>query len=324
VTRHALHKLIVFACILTLAGCGKEEAASPDQAADGGDQAEAIGVILDADQQSKLGVTVAPVQAAQYQQTIDGQGTVVDIQAIAQSIADLTTAEAAVTASEAALKRAEGLFKADTSISKETLEAARRQSVADEASLALAKTKASIAYGSDAPWLKSKRRSAIMKRLTSGASAIVQASFPSGLSGGTPSTLAIRKVGEPVTGSSRQATDVWAGPADPSVPGPTLFGYVQDARGLTRGDHVIASIAAGAPENGVVVPASAVVIAGGQSWCYSVADGDHFTRVPVDMNRPEGGGYFQNSADLKSGTSIVVNGAGLLLARETGGGEEED
>ena len=315
--------LIVLACILALAGCGKKDTAAPDTAGTS-DQAEAIGVTLDADEQAKLGVTVAPVQAAQYQGTLDGQGTVVDIQAIAQSIADLTTAEAAVTASEAALKRAEGLFKADTSISRETLESARRQAVADEASLALAKTKASIAYGSEAPWLNAKRRSGIMKRLTLGAAVIVQASFPSGLSAGTPSSLSIRKVGASTTGPSWQATDVWTGPADPNVPGPTLFGYVDNARGLARGDHIVASIASGAPHDGVIVPASAVVIAGGESWCYTVEGGDHFTRVPIDLNRPSGGGYFQDAADLKAGTSIVVNGAGLLLARETGGGEEED
>ena len=109
--------LIVLACILALAGCGKKNTTAPDTAGTS-DQAEAIGVVLDADEQAKLGISVAPVQAAQYQGTLDGQGTVVDIQAIAQSIADLTTAEAAVTASEAALKRAEGLFKADTSISR--------------------------------------------------------------------------------------------------------------------------------------------------------------------------------------------------------------
>jgi hypothetical protein len=323
VTLHRYPSLIILVCVVALAGCSKKEAAAPD-AADTSDQVEAVGVTLDADQQSKLGVAVAPVQAAQYQDTIDGQGTVVDIQSIAQSIADLTTAEAAVTASEAAFKRAEGLFKADTSVSRETLEAARRQSVADEAALALAKTKASIAYGSDAPWLDAKRRSAMMKRLTSGASVIVQASFPSGLPDNRPRSFAIHKVGMPAGGPSWSVTDVWAGPADPTIPGPTLLGYVGEAKGLARGDHIVASIATGSPETGVVVPASAVVIAGGQAWCYTVEGGDDFTRVPVDLNHHLAGGYFQNSKALKAGTSIVVNGAGLLLARETGGGEEED
>ena len=320
------HTLTIVCCALLLGACGKKADTPADQSS-AADEAEAIGVDLDADQQAKLGVSVAPIAAADYRDKISGQGAVVDIQSVAQAIADLTTAEAAATASTAALDRAQGLYKADTAISREALEAAKRQAVSDEAALALARTKASLAFGPGAPWLKANRASAIMKQLASGNAVIVHAAFPSGLGGDQPSALTIRKIGSAPDGPAWTATDVWSGPADPSVPGPNLFGYVENAKGLTQGDHIAASVATGATESGVVVPASAVVIAGGQAWCYSVENGDRFVREPVDLGRPIAGGYFEangSASGLKPGDKIVVAGAGLLLARETGGGEEED
>jgi len=283
--------------------------------------------MLDADEQAKLGVMTGVLDAAQYQDRIEGPGTVLDVQPIAQVMADLETAEASVTASAAALKRAEGLYKAGKAISEEALEAARRQAIANEASLALAKTKARVAFGPDAPWLESSRRSAILKKLTDGSGAIVKATFPSGIGESETSGLTIRKLGGSLTAPAWQAASIWTGPADPAVPGPTLLAYIESAKGLTPGDHVTASLPTGKESGGVIVPASAVVIAGGAAWCYAVENGDHFMRELVDLDHPAGDGYFQasgKSSALNAGTTIVVQGAGLLLARETGGGEEED
>jgi membrane fusion protein, multidrug efflux system len=323
----ARYHFLILTCVLALAACGKKEPAPADQATAENKAAEGIGVELSADEQAKLGVATASLSASRYQGAIDGQGSVLDVQPIAQALADLTTAEAAVNASEAALKRAEGLYKADTSISQEALESARQKAVADEASLALAKTKATIASGPDAPWLDAKKRQTILRKLTAGSAVVVKTGFPSGISGGEESTLTVRKVGGAPSAPSWRAGIVWTGPSDPSVPGPTLYGYIDDAKGLAQGDHVVASLSTGKSVDGVVVPASAVVIAGGQAWCYAVEDNDDFTRVPLDLDRPTGDGYFQpNGAQeaLKPGAKIVVTGGGLLLARETGGGEEED
>jgi predicted small lipoprotein YifL len=323
----AKHFYLILACVLALAACGKKESGPAEQPAAESEATEGVGVELGADEQAKLGVATAALEAGQYLNTIDGQGTVLDVQPIAQTLADLTTTEAAVSASEAALKRAEGLYKADTSISQEALENARHQAAADEASLALAKTKATIASGPNAPWLDARKRQTILRKLTAGTAVVVKAGFPSGISDGKTASLTVRKVGGNPSGTSWRAGEVWSGPSDPNVPGPTLYAYVDNAEGLAQGDHVIASLSTGKALDGVIVPASAVVIAGGQAWCYLVEDADHFTRVPLDLNRPSGAGYFQPSGAqdaLKPGAKIVVNGAGLLLARETGGGEEED
>jgi len=333
--KHQRH-LLVLACLLALSACGKDQSTSADRAASGqaasaaSDESAGIGVELDAESQTKLGVKIAPLEAAQYQKMLQGPGTVLDVRPIAQTMTDITTANAAVTASSAALKRAQGLYKAQASISQAALEAARRQAVADEATLALARTKARVAFGPDAPWLDASRRREILKQLTSGSAAIAKAAFPSGLDAANDMTLTIHKVGAAPTGQSWKVTTVWTGPSDPNVPGPTLFAYIKSAKGLSPGDHILAEIAQGAPNDGVTVPNSAVVIAGGQAWCYAVEEDNHFVRVPVDLDYAEGGGYFQaagRNEALKPGAKIVIDGAGLLLARETGGGgggEEDD
>jgi len=329
VTRKYHRSLLILACVLALSACGKDNTAPADQtgAAAATGESETGGIALDPQEQTKLGVATAALDAARYQDQIDGPGSVLDVQPIAQMMADLATAEASVTASTAALKRAEGLYKAGKAISEEALEAAKRQAVANEASLALARTKARVAFGPDAPWLDANRRQSILKKLTDGTSAVVKATFPSGLGDGNEPGLTIRKLGNAPSGPSWKADAVWTGPADPTVPGPTLLAYVESAKGLTPGDHVTAAISSGKQSDGVIVPASAVVIAGGAAWCYTVENGDRFMREPVDLDHPAGGGYFQTSGKsqtLKAGATIVVQGAGLLLARETGGGEEED
>jgi len=62
------------------------------------------------------------------------------------------------------------------------------------------------------------------------------------------------------------------------------------------------------------VPLSAVVLAGGEPWCYVQTPDDVFVRRRVDLGRPLPQGYFQ-AQGFTAGERVVVAGAGLLLAR---------
>ena len=315
--------MLVEAAVLS-ACCGLPAAA---QEARGEEEVAGVAVVLDAEAQRKLGVMTAAAEAADFQQTEQGSGLVLAVQAIVQAMADLASAEAAARAGAAALTRARGLFEAETAVSREVLESAERQAAVDQAALALAKAEASVAYGSGAPWLDADRRAGILARLIAGRASVIRATFPAGLGGGQVETLRVRPLDRLRADQGREASEVWTGPADPAVPGPTLFAYLDPAEGLVQGDRVIASVATGGAIKGVIVPASAVVIAGGEAWCYVVRDGDHFVRVAITLDRAESGGYFQAPAGatgLKAGTTIVIRGAGLLLARETGGAAEEE
>ena len=114
---------------------------------------------------------------------------------------------------------------------------------------------------------------------------------------------------------------MWPGPADPNVPGPTVLALLPVPNGLSAGERLIASVAAGSESDGVAVPRSAVVLAGGEAWSYVQTGDDELARRRVDMGRPLPQGYFQ-AAGFEPRERVVVAGAGLLLAREIGGGAE--
>jgi hypothetical protein len=72
----------------------------------------------------------------------------------------------------------------------------------------------------------------------------------------------------------------------------------------------------GAPESGVLIPASAALISAGKFWFYVEEKPDTFVRREFDPSRPVEEGYFVK-AGASPGEKIVTAAAGQLLARET-------
>jgi hypothetical protein len=301
-----------------LAGCGGD-AARPKAAGEEGGK-PALGVALDEEQRAKLGVELGEIRAATFLPTLDGPARIIDAEVVVAAMAELAKATADARTSEVALQRARDLYRADKTVSAETLEAAERQAAADEARLAVTRAHASLAFGA-APWLIAERRDVLLSGLASASTLLVSASFPSGLPSGKPAELALRRVGG---GAERwSSTEVWIGPSDPSVPGPTVLALLAAPAGLSYGERLIASVATGSSLAGTEVPASAVVLAGGEAWCYVQESDETLARRRVDLSRALPDGYFQGSG-FKTGERVVVAGAGLLLAREIGGGGEGD
>jgi len=302
-----------------LFGCGE----TPPPALDSGAAAQAeVGVTLDAEEQAKLGIVVAGLEAATDVPSIDGTARVVDARTILATMGRLASAEAAVAASRSALERAQALFAVDTAVSAETLEGARRQAAGDAAELTIARAEATLSFGTDAPWLDPRRREPLLSALSAGTTVVVGAVFPSGLGEATPSAIELHRLGGTAEPQTFRAAQVWPGPADPSVPGTALFALLAEAPLPVPGERLVARLATGLPVQGVVVPQSALVLAGGEAWCY-VRSGDTFERALMDLGRPTATGYFQASR-FAVGQEIVIAGAGLLLAHETGGVLEED
>jgi len=310
-------RIVFAACFTLLCACGGRAPEAPSAHAEG--EAPLLGVELDAQQQEKLGVETEAAAAATWRPSVSGPAQVLDPQELVTAMAEQGKAEAEARSSEAARKRARDLFGADTAVSAATLETAERQAAADSAQLEVARTRAALAFGGGAPWLVANRRDAVLGALARGTTLLVRASFPGGLPSGKPAALSLRRVGG---GDSWTASEVWAAPADASVPGPTLLALLPSESGLAFGERLIASVPSGETQTGAVVPASAMVLAGGQSWCY-VQTGEHeFTRRAIEIGRPVDAGYFQTT--IAVGDKIVTAGAGLLLARELGGAPAED
>jgi multidrug efflux pump subunit AcrA (membrane-fusion protein) len=142
----------------------------------------------------------------------------------------------------------------------------------------------------------------------------VRVTFPLGALEQVPGRLVLTRLG----GGGRRwtSTRIWEAPADPAFPGHGVFALVEGSD-LAQNDHVTGLVPAGAPQDGVTVPEAAVVFGEGASWVYLDKGRGRYLRVPVDTVRRTDGGYFLPAAGgVTAGQPVVVNGAGLLLARE--------
>ncbi len=71
----------------------------------------------------------------------------------------------------------------------------------------------------------------------------------------------------------------------------------------------------GEPVTGVLIPRSAIVRYGGQTWVYVQTEEDRFERRAVVLHSPTEAGWFATSG-VSAGDRIVVTGAQMLLSEE--------
>ena len=307
--RHAW--LLAFGMLLAVSACGKTA-----PAADKKEDADAAGVSLSAEETKSLGIATTPAKLAQYTLGVSGYGVVTALDALAQTDADFSTAAAAAAQSQAAAARAQGLSTGDeAAVSREVVETAQSKAAADQAALALARRKADAAFGLGAPWRDPAARQAIMARLAAGRTMLVRLTFPLGAIGNqAPQNLRIARLGP--GSQSWRASAVWDAPADPAIPGRGFYALV-DGSDLAQNEHVTATMPVGAAQNGVIVPADALVFGDSQAWAYAETKPGTFQRVAVDTGKPMGDGYFlPDKAGVTPGKPVVTSGAGLLLAHE--------
>jgi hypothetical protein len=307
------------ATVVLLGACGGETPDADVEAAEHEQGSDAVA--LDADEQRRLGIEVADLRAAQFQPSKTGPARVVDAQAVIETMTALARAETNARTSRAALVRSRDLFKLDTAVSAEALENVERQAAQDEAELRGLQARAALGFGASAPWLDAARREQLLTALGTGSTLLVSASFPSGLGAAEPEGLTLQRVGSDA--ERWTSSEAWLGPADPAVPGPAVLALLTTPRGLSYGERLTASVATGAPVAGTLVPAAAVVLASGEAWCYVLHGDDEFERRRVALDQPLDEGYFQADG-YAAGDRVVVAGAGLLLARELGGGAEAE
>src|SRR5207244_5024425 len=122
----------------------KKEAGNPT--------AEAEGVTLKPEEIEKAGIKTTLSVASHHAVEVGGYALVIMREAIAQAVADLSTAAAVERQSRAALARSRSLAGTPGAMAVEAQEAAERQATVDQASLQLAQRKLSALYGRNAPW----------------------------------------------------------------------------------------------------------------------------------------------------------------------------
>jgi hypothetical protein len=303
-------RLIVLAALVLLSSCGR-----PEQKPAAESEAEAPGLTLKTEEVESLGITTAPATAASWRQRVNGYGVVTPLDTIAQTDADVMTAQAAATQSAAAAARARSLSTGEeAAVSREVLETAQSKAAADTAALALARRKLEATFGRKAPWHDATSRQAIMARLASGRSVLVRVTFPLGsLDNETPPALQIARLG--ANPKSWTTSAIWEAPSDATIPGRDFYALL-DGSDLAQNEHVTAAVSVGTAQAGVTVPAAALVYGESEAWVYIQTRPGTFLKTRIDTSKAMGDGYFV-AQGVRAGQPVVVGGAGLLLARET-------
>ena len=317
--------------VLLLYGCHRTPgAADAGAAADAKPSADAkaarleasAGVTLTAEQRDKMGLATETLEAADFTPEIAGYGVVVGHETVAQSVAELISAEATARQSEAALARSRRLSGTPGAVSADVEESSQRQAAVDAAALGLAKEKLSSILGRNPPWKDGERRT-MLQEISDGSIKLLRVTFPLGaLAGPPPKSLRAAPIGASAADARWKITAVWAAPADASVPGRSFFALLR-ADDAAEGERLSAWAPHGAPQAGVTIPAAAVVISDGKYWCYVEKPPGTYVRTEIDVANSVAAGYFV-AAGFAAGDKVVTAGVGQLLAQELNSGSESD
>jgi hypothetical protein len=322
IAQSALNRALCCWLLVSVSGCHK--APTADAAAAGGAVAQssekaaggAAGdrVSLKADEVEKIGIATVAAKSTLHAPETSGFGTVVAHEAIAQAVAELTTAVAIERQSRSAWARGQRLAGTPGAMPADTQEAAERQATVDQAALELARRRLSSMFGQNPPW-NASADSADLSALANGTTKLVRVTFPIGaLSEANPSWLRFSHINSMPGRTNWISNTVWSAPADASIPGRSFFALLKGSD-VGEGERLLAWAPAGSVETGVQVPAAAVVISGGKWWCYIEEKPGVFVRTEIDTGMPIADGYFVTGG-VSAGDKIVINSAGELLARD--------
>jgi hypothetical protein len=270
-------------------------------------------ITLSAGDITRLGLRIAPVTPAIRTPRVHGYGVVLDLGALATADAGVATAEAAARQSGADLRRARALYGQDGAMSRQALDAAQKQATSDETSVLLARRQEIVQFGPKFPW----RSGNVLGALTSGRAMLVRATFPlDSIDAALPPEISVAHLGARTDSARWTTTRIWSAPADPTIPGRAFFALISGSD-LQSGEHVLAYAPTGASTSGWMVPTDAMVLNDEKAWVYLQIAPGRFQRLQIDPGLTLPGGYF-TASPLARGRAVVVQGTGLLLAREIG------
>lgn len=275
---------------------------------------------LDAQEIENAGIRTIPAASTQRALQLTGYGVVLPHDTIAQSVAELKQAQAVAAQSRTALARARRLEGTPGALSADQAEAAVRQSAVDAAGSELARQKLSGLIGR--PALEGRSLDKLLQSLAEGERKILRATFPAT---GPPlahgAGLRAIRLGRREPETIDSLGPAWPAPADPDIPGRSYFAVIP-GNALAEGERITATALSGETLSGVFVPGAAMVLFDARPWFYVQHPDGAFERLPIEAERHVEGGYALEKA-LAASDRIVIQGAGILLAREQGAGEPD-
>jgi membrane fusion protein, multidrug efflux system len=309
----------------------EEEVATPNRVSQ--NQGATV-VTLSQEAQSQSDIKTEKITSGKHQNTLAALGQVLNIDTLIElrtrylnAKANASIARASLTNSQQDFQRMQALNKDDKNVSDHAVLVAQAAFKADQAKVQAAETEANNlrdtmrqTWGSTLADEASKENvSPNLQALLQHREVLVLITLP--LDNGTP------KAGESIsvtpTGSNNKAITanyLAAAPlTDATIQGKTYY-YRASADVLRAGMRVNVQLKDSSQSEkavtGFVVPAKAVVWYGGKAWVYKKQDKTQFVRLPISVDSPSNGGWFNQSKQLNSGDELVVNGAQLLLSEE--------
>lgn len=267
--------------------------------------------------------TIDPV-ASKFGHRVSSFGTVVEPAEIIESAgthgeakAKLAAAEAKLAASRAAWNRAKALYSDGRSMSMAQMQAVEEVYHADEAarSEAMAKLQA-VTEAARQMWGEVLAKSiadqgAAAKTYRSGTQLLVRVALPG--SGQPPAQAELSWDG---SGAAIARLVGVLPKVDPRFQQRLVLYSVSAHDGPAPGATVGVQLAGGVPQDGALVPASALVWWEGSAWIYTQLDEGKFSRMLVpDPNSQQGGQVFV--AGLGADKPVVSQGAQVLLSEES-------
>ena len=278
-------------------------------------------VKLDPNTQTRMGLKVVPLAAAEAPAEVKGWGHVLDPAPLAALWTEAASAQAALQASTKEFERLKILYSQDHNASARALEAAEAAMSRDR--IGLESVHARLLLGWGKAIASQENLPAFVRSLVAQETALIRVDLSPGEGPKTPPAggrLA------PVSAPENMIEAQVLGPAPTADPQLQTEGFLLLVKGssLPPGTAVMAWLSLPGPKrSGVIVPRSALLRHEGETFVYLQIGGDLFQRKAVELERPVSNGWFVD-ADLKPGEKAVVVGGQQLLSEELKGqgGEE--
>jgi len=282
-------------------------------------------VTLDADTQSRAGITVTALQPGSARQQVSAPAMVISAQELVGLRNNFVAAQVQLEKARANLEvarkeyeRLKTLYEDNQNASQKSLESSevtQRSAQADvqaaEQELELAGTSVQQNWGEAvARWVRDG--SPELNRVLAQTEMLVQVTLPPDNAGTPPQSISLEIPGA----IQLRATFVSGFPrVDPRIQGFSFLYVAPSHPGLAPGAALIARLTLGKSISGIVVPEQGVVWWEGKAWAYQQTAANRFVRrvVSTDTRLPNG---FLAANGFSPREKIVLSGAQSLLTEE--------
>lgn len=274
-------------------------------------------VVLRPGAEKRLGLQTQTLSLMSRPNELKAYGVVLDPAPLISLNGQLEAARAALSASLAEYRRAKSLNATSENVSRRQLEAAEAQYRADQARVDMLEQQVAEAWGPDVAAMTPEARAALVRALVSRVTVFMRVDLPPGQAmTARPQRAVVTVLGfedHPLTTTLLS----YAPSVNPQLQGQGFLLSV-DSGGLPLrpGQAVTAFLQSGdRPQQGVVIPPSAVVRYDGQAWAFVKVGANDFARRRLALTQYTRRGWFETSG-FRGGERVVTTGAEALLSEE--------